>query len=186
MSDRMKVICDCGCGGMAYHSQMVVVEAEQAIDKSLRRTTTSKRFWVLRDCKEPFEEELAMTILLRQLATAWVPKPQKKLWLINAWLNPLYPWPLHLFNFIRRVNAARKVMRLQHAVWERTRGFEYARTRAMNSALLFGAPRFMQGFLARRLTRRLAKAEALRNKKAASEKTVPIGSRDGAGASGAS
>ena len=158
MSDRLKVVCDCGCQGTAYHNQMVQVEAEEAVDKDLRKTGTTRRFWVLRECREAFEHELALTIMVRKLAQVWAPPPVKRWWLLNAWLNPLYPWPWIFYNWIRRINAARQILRMQHAIWERTRGFEYAKVHAINSAVLFGAPRFMQGFLARRFTARLRKA----------------------------
>lgn len=158
MSKAMKQRCDCGCYREQYHSQLVVVTIEQAIDPSLRQTSTSQRFWVLRECKEKFEEELGMMVLLNQLVRAWPPPPKTRWWLINAWLNPLYPWPTRLRSWWRRVGAAKKVMQLQHAIYERPNkirfgekeGFERTRQKAMQSAILFGAPRFLQGFLANR------------------------------------
>jgi hypothetical protein len=180
MSDRMKVVCDCGCGGKAYHSQMVTIETEQAIDKDLRKTGTTKRFWVLPKCREPFERELALTVMVQTMSKAWAPPPVTRWWLLNAWFNPLYPWPKHLINWIRRLNAARQVMKMQHAIWERTRGFEYAKVHATNSAILFGAPRFMQGFLARRFTKRLraAKEKSAGGKDAVPQEAVPVRSLD--------
>jgi hypothetical protein len=165
MSERMKVACDCGCGRKAYHNQMVIVEAEQAVDREMRKAGMTKRFWVLRECREAFEEELALTVMLQKLVTVWAPPARGRWALVNAWLNPFYPWPRLLYNWIRRVNAARNVMRMQQAVWERTRGFDYAKVHATNSAILFGAPRFMQGFLAKRFSKRLAKAEQNRVRK---------------------
>jgi hypothetical protein len=154
---RMQIPCDCGCGKEVFNNQLVEVKIEQAIDRSLRKTVTSKRFWVTRECKEPFEQELAMKLLLQQLVEAWTPPARTRYYLINFWLNPARP-PLVLRNWIRRMIAARKVMRLQHEIHERLHGFEYAKVRATNSSILFGAPRFMQGFLARRFTHRLQKA----------------------------
>lgn len=145
----MKMVCMCGCGGKAYHSQMVTVEVEQAIDHDIRKTGTTKRFWVLPKCRKPFEEELALTIILQKLVKAWAPKPLK-------WWQVTH-WPLCLANWIRRIAMARRVMRLQYGIWARTKGFEYARMHATNSALLFGAPRFMQGWLARRFGRKMRK-----------------------------
>ena len=144
--------CDCGCGGEAYHSQMVTIEVEQAIDKSLRTAGTTRRFWVLRQCKKPYEEELACSLLLQRLVTVWTPRQKTLLQKLNFLLT--------FYNWLTRIVVARQVLRLQHAIFERNYGFEYARTRATNSAILFAAPRFMQGFLARRFTRRLAKATA--------------------------
>jgi hypothetical protein len=155
---------------------MVVVEIEQAIDNDLRKTGTKKMFWVLPKCRKQFEIELALTILVQKTAQAWAPPARGKWWLVNAWLNPYYPWPRLLYNWIRRISVARQIMRMQHAIWERTRGFEYAKIHATNSAILFGAPRFMQGFLARRMMQRLkaAKEKSSLDEKAAAEKTVPI------------
>lgn len=86
---------------------------------------------------------------LQVIVNTYPPAPQLKWWLINAWLNPFYPWPRNLLLWWRRVGAAIKVMRLQHAIHERVHGFEFARIKATRSAILFGAPRFMQGLLAR-------------------------------------
>jgi hypothetical protein len=138
---------------------MVEVSIDRAIDHTLRVSKTEKRFWVARECKEPFEEELGMLYLLEQLSRAWVPEPRGRWWLINFWLNPIRPWEL-LWRYWRRVGAARRVMRLQHAIYERNKGFAYARARAIQSAVMFACPRFLQGFLARRLTGRLQKIEA--------------------------
>lgn len=157
--ERAKQVCDCGCGREVYHNQLVVVAIDTAIDETLRVSKTTKRFWVTRFCKVPFEEELGMMVLLEQLLRAWTPAPRSRWWLVNAWLNPFYPWPQNLYRWWRRVHAARRVMRLQHAIWERNKGFEYARARAMQSAILFGTPRFLQGFLARRFMGRLKRIE---------------------------
>jgi hypothetical protein len=157
---RLKRTCDCGCGRRVYQNKLVQVTVDQAIDQTLRVSKTTKRFFVTADCAEPFEEELGMMVLLEQLIRAWTPDPRSRWWLVNAWLNPLYPWPKNIYRWWRRVGAARRVMRLQHAIYERNKGFAYARARALQSAIMFGAPRFVQGFLARRLTGRLKKIEA--------------------------
>lgn len=146
-----KLVCECNCGRSAYFNKMVEVVVERAIDHTLRQTQTAKRFLVLKQCKEPFEEELAMKFMLQQIAQAWQRKLPLSPW---RWVNPFHPMLLFV-NWIRRINAARRVMRLQHAIFERTLGFSYARKRAVNSAVLFGAPRWMQGFLARRFSKGL-------------------------------
>jgi hypothetical protein len=71
-----------------------------------------------------------MMVLLEQLIRAWTPDPRSRWWLVNAWLNPLYPWPKNLYRWWRRIGACRRVMRLQHAIYERNKGFAYARARA--------------------------------------------------------
>lgn len=147
MSERMKQQCDCGCGGADYHNRLATVEAEEAIDGNIRQTRTAKRFWVLRECREPFERELGLMIMLEKLVRAWAPKPKTFLQRLNV--------PRTFYWWCRRVAVARQVMRIQHAIHERTRGFEYAKVRALSSALLFGAPRFMQGLLAWLFIRRL-------------------------------
>lgn len=179
----MKVACDCQCGRMAYHSQLVEVAIEQAIDISLRQAKTTKRFWVLRDCKEAFEEELGLMVLLNQLVRAYPPAAQTRWWLVNAWLNPFYPWPWLLRSWWRRVGAARKIMQIQHGIYVRPKqillgpraGFEWAHRHAMQSAILFGCPRFLQGFLAKRFLirakRRKAKEDGARPNTDAKEAT---------------
>jgi hypothetical protein len=154
--ERMKQVCDCGCKREVYHNQLVEVTVDRSIDETLRQAQTTKRFWVTRACKVPFEEELRLMMLLQILVEAYPPPAQTRWWLINAWLNPLYPWPRVLAVWWKRVGAARKVVRFQHAIHERNRGFEYAHTRAMQSGVLFACPRFMQGFMARKF---LAKAK---------------------------
>lgn len=144
MSDRRKrqpkqVECQCGCGQFDWHNKMVVVEAEEAVDHDIRKTGTVRKFWVLSQCREDFEHELALTIMLQKLIRVWYDKP-----------------------FWKRIFVAHNVLKMQHKIWERTRGFEYARTHATNSAILFAAPRFIQGFLARRFGKRLARAEEKR------------------------
>lgn len=156
---RVKRKCDCGCNQYFYANQLVQVTVDQAIDHTLRVSKTTQRFFVGRNCKEPFEEELGLMILLEQLIRAWTPEPRSRWYLINFWLNPFYPWPKALYRWWRRVGAARRLMRVQHAIWERNRGFEYARARALQSATMFGAPRFIQGYLARRYKGRLQKIE---------------------------
>lgn len=156
MSGRMKQLCDCGCGREVYHNQLKEIKVEEAIDETLRQSQTKARFWVTPQCVAPYTEELKLMTCLQIIVQAHPPSMQTRYWLINAWLNPFYPWPRILRSWWRRVGGALRVMKLQHAIWERTKGFDYARTRAKQSAVLFGAPRFMQGFLARRYTKRLA------------------------------
>ena len=144
------VQCECGCGGEGFFNQMTEIVVEEAIDRTMRQTVTSKRFLVLPKCKKPFEEELGMKLILQHLVVAWVPKTKTLSQRLNL--------PLTFYNWCRRIAVARQVIRLQQAIHERNYGFEYAKVRAINSGVLFGAPRFMQGFLARRFTARLRKA----------------------------
>lgn len=146
----MKVLCDCGCGQEGWHNQMTKVEVEQAVDQSLRTTGTIKTFWVLFGCRKDFERELGMKFVLQGLVNAWAPKRKTLLQRLN--------FPLTFCNWCTRIVVAKKVMQLQHEIHERNYGFEYAKTRATNSAVLFAAPRFLQGFLARRFVGRLKKA----------------------------
>lgn len=158
--------CDCGCGRKVYQSQLVQVSIETALDMTLRQTTTSRRFWVTRACKEAYEEELGMMVLLQQLAEAWTPRRRTRWWLVRFWLNPVTPYE-DFYRWIRRVGAAKRVMLLQHAIHERNRGFEYARARAIQSAIMFAVPqwpRWFQGFIARRFMLRLRRIEETRQK----------------------
>jgi hypothetical protein len=158
--EREQRLCDCGCGQKVYLNQLVRVTVDEAIDHTLRVSKTKSRFWVTRKCKEPFEEELGMMILLEQLVSAWTPPPRSRWWLVSFWMNPSRPW-VDLYRWWRRIGASRRVMQLQHVIWERNKGFAYARARAMQSAILFASPRFVQGFLARRFMGRLKRIEEL-------------------------
>src|ERR1700747_3159403 len=117
MSGRKKMACEWGCGKSAYFNQLTEVVIEEAIDRSIRQTVTSKRFLVLPKCKEAFEHELGMKLILQHLVVAWVPKKKSFAQQLNV--------PLTLFNWLRRLAAARQVMRLQHAIHERNYGFQY-------------------------------------------------------------
>lgn len=164
MSRRERTVraCQCGCGREVYANRLTEVTIDQALDKTLRISRTRKRFWVTRECKEAFEEELGMLHLLEQLARAWAPVPRSQWWLINFWLNPLYPWPRVFWSYCRRIRAGRRVMQLQHAIYERNKGFQYARARAIQSLIMFASPRFLQNFLARRFIGRLKRIEDAR------------------------
>lgn len=164
--ERMKVVCDCGCGREVYHNQLVEVTVETPVDETLRQAKTKKRFWVTPACQQPYQEELAMMHALMVITMKCAPQPRTRWWLVNAWLNPFYPWPRILYRWWLRVGASVRVMKLQHAIYERTKGFEYARERAMQSAILCACPRFMQGFLAKRYTiKAKRKQEAAKNGK---------------------
>jgi hypothetical protein len=152
------VLCDCGCGQKVYHNQLVEVTVETPVDETLRQAKTKTRFWVTRKCKEPYEEELALMRSLMMITVHYAPKPSTRWWLVNAWLNPFYPWPRLLRDWWRRIGGAVKIMRIQHAIYIRPfqlrygpkEGFQRAHDRALQSAILCGCPRFMQGFLAKR------------------------------------
>jgi hypothetical protein len=171
-----KVACECGCGVEVFQNQLTMVKVERAVDETLRQTTR-RTFYVRRECKEAFEEELQCMALLALIVTKYPPPGRTRYWLVNAWLNPFWPWPRLLRAWWRRVGASLQVMRLQHAIFVRTRGFDYARIRARQSAILFGVPRFMQGFLSKRFTRKLIKAE-----KASEREKLPDGTRQEAAA----
>ena len=141
--NRQKVKCQCGCNREAYANQLTEVVVDVATDQTLRQAKTKQRFRVLRQCQKPFEEELGMMTCLQLIVNQWAPKPKTLAQKLNV-LATLDQWWL-------RIGAALKVMRLQHAIYERTRGFDYARQRALQSAILFGCPRFLQGFLSKRL-----------------------------------
>jgi hypothetical protein len=165
--ERMKVVCDCGCGQVAYHSQLTQVIIETPVDETLRQAKTRKRFWVLRGCREAYEEELALMRSLMMITIHFAPKPPVRWGLVNAWLNPFYPWPRLLHAWWRRIGGAIKVMRIQHAIYIRPyqlrygpkEGFQRAHDRALQSAILCGCPRFMQGFLAKRYMLKAKKKE---------------------------
>lgn len=173
MSRGKEVPCACGCGRLAFHSQLKQVTIEQATDITLRQTKTSKRFWVHRLCEEPFTEELGLMVLLEQLVRAYLPTPRSRWWLANFWLNPSRPYQL-LRSWWRRVGAARKVMQIQHGIYVRPKkillgekaGFEWTKRHATQSAILFGCPRFLQNWLnlqmVRRANKRKAKEDAAR------------------------
>lgn len=136
MSGRKKFRCDCQCGGEDYWNKLQVVEVEQATDKTLRETRI-KRFYVLPDCKEPFEEELAMMQLLEITIRRWAPK---------------FWW--------QRMFVARRVLRLQHGIFVRNKGFDFARQHATRSMILFVAPAFLAKILHRKFAKDLNKEHA--------------------------
>lgn len=147
--------CECGCGKEAYWNQLTEVVVEEAIDETLRQTQTKKRFFVLRQCKVAFEEELACMTHLQIIVRFWGGVALQRKTALQR-LNLIRTFIL----WWKRIGAAVKVMKLQHAIYERTRGFEYARTRATQSAILFAAPRFSQGLLAKMFLRRAQKKAA--------------------------
>lgn len=149
MKQAQRVECECGCGKFAYHSQLAQIEVEHADDKNRRKSGRRRIYWVTKACQKPFEEELGLQKVLTDLVLAWRPTPRTK-W--RFWL-----WPIVFNNWLRRLGVARRVMQLTHEIYERPRGFEYARVHATNSAVMFGAPHFLQGFLARRMAKRLKK-----------------------------
>lgn len=151
--ERAKRLCECGCNQWFHHSKLVAVSIEQATDISLRETKTAKRFFVGRPCEEAFTEELGLLVLLDQLLRAWAPHPK-------TWVERLNVFRT-MWTYWRRIGAARRVLRMTHVIYERTKGFEYAHDRAMRSAILFGCPRFMQGCLARRFLIRAKRKQAL-------------------------
>lgn len=167
MSRGKEVACACGCGRKAFHSQLVEVTIEHAVDASLRQTKKGSGFWVTMACREPFEQELGLMILLKQLVQAYTPKPRSRWYLVNFWLNPIRPYQL-LRSWWRRVGAACRVMQIQHGIWERPKqmllgrekGFEWTRRHALQSAILFGAPRFLQNWLNLQMVRRAEKRKA--------------------------
>lgn len=169
MSRAKEQACDCLCGRTAFHSQLKEVAIEQAIDPSLRQTATAQRFWVHPLCEKDFLDELGGMVLINQLVRAWTPPTRTRYWLIRFWFIPSHPWS-DLYRWWRRIGASVKVLRLQHAIYERPykirygeiEGFARVRRKAMQSAILFGCPRFMQGFLYNRLMLR-AKRKALRD-----------------------
>jgi hypothetical protein len=170
MSKKL-VRCECGCGKELYFNQLVLLEVQEASDKTLRKTKTHRRFFVTPQCREPFTDELALMEILQALARAWAPKKKtvfQELNIVGTFIN-----------WCRRMSAARQVLRIQHGIWERTKGFDYARKRALRSAFLFGCPRFMQGFLAKRFARedRLEKLLA-GGKDAVPQEAVPVRSLD--------
>lgn len=139
---RHRIQCGCGCGQFAWSNQMADVEIEQATDSTRRRTRTN-RVRVIRACKKPYEEELGLVKCLQVIVMRWASVPRKTFWQKLNFLRTLD-------DYWMRIGAAIKVLRLNHAIYERPKGFEWARRHAMRSAILMGCPRFMQGFLAKR------------------------------------
>lgn len=149
--------CECGCGGEGFFNQMVEVKKERAVDETLLKRVTERTFLVLSRCREPFEEELALMELLQQLVVAMAPRGRR--WsLLRYWFVPSAPY-VDLHDYCLRFGRAVQVMRLQHGIYERTRGYEYARRRALRSGILFASPRFLQGFISKRFTKALAAEE---------------------------
>lgn len=178
--ERTRAKCQCGCERLAYQNELVEVTIERATDKTLRQSKRVQRFEVLRACKESFEEELAMMYSLQVILEHWTPPARGDYWLIYFWLNPFYPWPAVLWRYWLRVGAALKIMRLQHAIYERSEkikrgdkaGFQWVHDHAVRSAVLFGCPRFMQSFLARRFLIRAKRKEAKRGAEQAANLAV--------------
>lgn len=167
MSRGKEQACECGCGRMAFHSNLKAVTIEQATDISLRETRTAKRFWVHRECEEAYTQELGLMVLMEQLVRAYLPERRSRWWLVRFWFDPSRPYQI-LYHWWRRVGAARKVMQLQHGIFIRPKqillgqeaGFVWVKRHALHSALLFGCPRFAQEFLNRRLIRGANKRKA--------------------------
>lgn len=131
MSGRRKVPCGCQCGREDYFNRLETLEIEQALDEAGRRTRV-KRFYVLPEHKEAFEAELGLMQLLQITIRRWARKP----------------WYL-------RIAVTRRVMRLQHGIFERNKGFDFARRHAIRSAVLFAAPAPIAAFLHKRFAKEL-------------------------------
>lgn len=136
MSGRKKVACACGCCGEGYWNNLQCIEIEQALDAKGQQTTL-KRLYVLPECEEAYEAELGMMQLLRITIQRWAPK---------VW------W--------KRLAVARRVLRLQHGIFERNKGFDFARKHAIRSMILFVAPAFLGNFLHRRFAKQMNEANA--------------------------
>lgn len=130
---------------------MTHVSITQALDAEGKRLEHT-RVHVARSCKDAYETELGLTKMLQVVARRWAPEP-KTFWQKANVFRTLHQWWL-------RIGAAVEVMKNSHAINERTKGFEWARRHAIQSAVLFGCPRFMQGFLARRFLVRTKRREA--------------------------
>lgn len=135
------VQCGCGCGKQFHTSQLTTVEICQALDAEGKRTQLT-RVIVGRACKEPYEIEMGLLKMLQVVSRRWAPKP-KTFWQRVNVFGTFHQW-------IQRIGAAVEVMKTVHAINERNKGFEWAKRHAVQSAVLFGCPRFMQGFLSRR------------------------------------
>lgn len=145
---------------MAYMSKMTEVLIEEPTDASMRQTKIIRRFRVIKECARPFEEELGMQQFLKVITIRWRPRQKTPLQRLNlirtAW------------RYARRVNDARRVMRLTHAIHERGRmiamgerdGFKWSKDHSIRTAVLFGAPVFLQGFLNRRFLLRARRRQA--------------------------
>lgn len=141
MSERKQYLCECGCGQFAYFNQLDMVRINEAVDESLRTTKVRATFYVRHACKKAFLDELALQTLLKLLLDKHAQGQFAKPWLyrLNVW-NTFRRWRW-------RIRDSVKVLRLTHAIYERNKGFDYARRRAIRSAVLFAAPRFMAGWL---------------------------------------
>lgn len=131
---------------------MTLVEVVEAKDETLRETKVRKRWRVTPKCKKPFEGELQMLEMLKLYTIRWRPRAKTRWQKVNV-IGTFFSW-------CKRLGAARQVMRLNHTIYERTRGFGWARRHAIKSAILFGCPRFMQGFLSRRFLLRARRKQA--------------------------
>jgi hypothetical protein len=114
-----KLLCACGCKEEFPSNRMTIVAVERASDP-LMRQTKRKSFMVFREHKEPFELELALMTQLAILVRASV---------TMSWLA--------------RLRHGRSLIRIQQAIYERNEGFAAARRRALQSAVLFCAPKFL-------------------------------------------
>lgn len=156
---RRRLRCECGCKQMVYSNHLTEVTIEEHKDDTMRETVVVKRFRVTKECERPFTQELELQQFLKILAIRWRPKPKTLLQRINlvrtAW------------RYARRVKDAHKVMRLTHGIHERSRmlamgkeaGFKWTKDHSIRTAVLFGAPVFMQGFLHRRFLLRAVRRQ---------------------------
>ena len=115
--------CDCGCGQSSWLNSMRTIEVEVALDESLRRTAVGKRFLVLPGCYDAFIDELRAMKLLNDIT--------------RRYMNS--PWWVRLPKFTR-------ILKLQHLVNDRNKGFESTRRRAIRSAIMFSSPQRVAGW----------------------------------------
>lgn len=142
MSRKKPMLCECGCGRSGFLNQMSTVKVMRATDETLLHKVLDKQFLVLHDCKKPFEEELAIEQLMILRFVAHAPKGKTLLQNLNL-VATFRAW-------VGRLKEAGQILRMQHARWERTKGFEYARQRAIHSAWIFAMPRIAVPYFARR------------------------------------
>jgi hypothetical protein len=167
----MKMKCEGGCEGVFYYNQLRDVEIEEApnipspaeVDKILDQvrqlanerplgwerqarklrekiepqgTRIRRRFRVCAECEEPFTAELAMRKLANDLVIAFIRAP---LW--------------------KKLSQVKRLMRLQHGMNERLKGFKGARRIAVRSAIRFVSPVWAAVFFERRAFHRRVKRE---------------------------
>lgn len=120
---KQLVVCDCGCGAEVARGHLRIIRIGKQEGHIVRAVKT---YFVSPECEETFKMELELTNKLAAFTQA------------NAGTG--------LFG---RILRARDLMKMQHAIHVRRRGFDEAKKIATRSALVFATPHWVGKLLAK-------------------------------------